>query len=474
MRKILFSWLAVVNDFNRDGSINKSGPNVNMQAFHWQYDQHIILYTKDYQEKAMKIYTYLDQTFTDHKTNIKPIDIKGVYIHLQDIKNKVEALLIQYKDCEIDLLLSTGTGLMKIAWYIAHTTLGLKTRMLMILAPGDSREYFEPDLHVITVERSHTPISAMIREANLLQRSKPKEFITESLESIYHDAFKIAQADNVSALILGNTGTGKEVLANYIHNNSSRKKKPFISVNCSAFSDQLLESRLFGHKKGSFTGAYENYTGVFEQAKGGTVFLDEIGDITPYMQQLLLRFLQEKEIQPIGRPPKKVDVRVIAATNKNLIKLIKENKFRADLFYRLGMSLKLPDFKDFTIDEKKNWIQNFLQQKKKEFMRQKPLKLQKDVWSFLLGYDFPGNIRELINIIDNFYVFSDDKALFSHLPQYIQQKENLSSSLLLKDVENEHIKKVLKMYGNNKSKAAKALGISLNKLKSRISEQNNN
>lgn len=468
MKKILFSWLAVVNDFNRDGSINSSGPNVNIQAFHWDYDQHIILYTKDYEQRALKLYHYLTKNFPHHKTNIKPIDIKAVYTDLQTMKNKVEALITQYKDCQIDLLLSTGTGLMKIAWYIVHTTLGLKTRLLMILSPQDSNNFPEPDLYEISVEQSHTPVSAMIRENNLLQPAKTQEFITKSLASVYNKAFKIAQADNVSVLILGETGTGKEVLAKYIHRQSSRKDKAFFSVNCSAFSDQLLESRLFGHKKGSFTGAYEDYKGIFEQANAGTVFLDEIGDISPYMQQLLLRFLQQKEIQPIGKKAKKVDVRVIAATNKNISELIKKNKFRADLFYRLGLILELPALRNYQINEKKLWIEYFLKQKSKEFRRNKPLKLHKNVLDFLLRYDFPGNIRELMNIIDNFYVFSDQQATIDSLPRYLSNENNQFASLKLADVEKAHIQKVLKMYDGNKSQAAKTLGIALNTLKNKL------
>ena len=145
----------------------------------------------------------------------------------------------------------------------------------------------------------------------------------------------MAQTDDVTVLILGESGTGKENLAKYIHKNSIRKEKPYITVNCSAFNDQLLESRLFGYKKGAFTGADKDTIGLFEMADEGTIFLDEIGYISPYMQQSLLRVLQEKEIMPLCGKPKKVDVRIIAATNQNLVKLCEEKHFRWDLYYRL-------------------------------------------------------------------------------------------------------------------------------------------
>lgn len=468
MNKILFSWLATANDFNKDGSINKSGPNVNIQAYYWEYSRHIIFYTPNYQDKALQLFNYLQKTFKNNRTNIIEIDVKNVYTDLASIKNKVEAKILEFSKYELHFLLSAGTGLMKITWYIIHSTLKLNTKLLLILSPADSKDYLQPDLHFIEVEQSATPLTAIIRETNLQQNKKAKEFITTSLKQIYNDAFRIAQADNVSVLILGNTGTGKEVLANYIHSNSARKHKPFISVNCSAFSDQLLESQLFGHKKGSFTGAYSDYKGVFEQAKGGTVFLDEIGDISSYMQQLLLRFLQQKEIQPIGGKVKNVDVRVIAATNKKIKNLISGDQFRNDLFYRLGITLTLPDFKNYLADEKLLWFNHFLEIKKTEFRKNNAILLDDNIKSFLLSYNFAGNIRELMNIIDNLYIFSDELATLNNLPQYLLVDNNQSATLKLADVEKNHIKKVLKMYGNNKSKAAKALGIALNTLKNKL------
>ncbi len=469
--RILLSWLAIFNDF-KENKINEMGPTVNMHAYHWDYDFHILLYTRENETKALQMFHYLKKYFSNQRIKLIKIEIERVHIDLSVITSKMEAKLMQYSEYQIDLLLSTGTGLMKIAWFLVHNSLKLDTRLIQILSQNDSKDILFPDLHIIDVEKSSTPVSAIIREKNLRKKDIFRQpFISKSLKNVYSKAFKIAQADNVSVLILGNTGTGKEVLANYIHNNSARKHKPFITVNCSAFSDQLLESRLFGHTKGSFTGAYSNYKGVFEQANGGTVFLDEIGDINMYMQQTLLRFLQEKEIQPIGGKTKRVDVRIIAATNKNMKNAIAENKFRADLFFRLGIILDLPNFVDEEINEKNKWIDFFIDIKQREFKRKFALKLENKVRDFLLSYSFPGNIRELINIIDNLYVFDDKIGYFENLPHY-SLSSNSVQSMKLADIEKIHISKILQQTGGNKSKTAEILGIVYNTLIAKMKKYN--
>ena len=471
MKRILFSWLAVQNDFI-NGEINETGPTVNMHAYHWRYSRHFLLHTPDTRGMAFQMKKYLNRYFQTHPVQLVSLDVKRVHVDLQVIVSKIETLLLQYADYPMDLLLSTGSGLMKIAWFLAHSKLHLDTQLVQILAPWDSRDSLEPDLHIINIEQSQTPVSAIIREQNIKKTKDINPIITPSLANIYNKAFKIAQADNVSVLILGNTGTGKEVLAKYIHSQSARKHKPFIAINCSAFSDQLLESRLFGHAKGSFTGADKEHKGIFEQANGGIVFLDEIGDISPYMQQTLLRFLQFKEIQPIGGRTKKVDVRIIAATNRNVKELLTGKNFRNDLFHRLGIVLELPNFKDLKIKEKKIWIDHFLKLKQAEYGRKKPLELEKNLLDFLLTYDFPGNIRELQNFIDNLYVFATEKAGLSDLPYYLKNITE-KNSLKLADIERIHILKVLDMFEGNKTKTAKALGIALNTLKAKLKSYDN-
>ena len=215
------------------------------------------------------------------------------------------------------------------------------------------------------------PTGAIIKEKIVGKKEESSDYIiTDTLRPIYDNAFKVAQADNVTVLITGETGTGKEHLANYIHHNSPRKSKVFIPINCSAFSDNLLESRLFGYKKGAFTDAKEDTKGIFEIANGGSVFLDEIGDISPYMQQSLLRVIQQKEITPIGGTPRTVDVRIITATNKILSTECSEGRFRWDLYYRLStVEVKLPALLERGEKEIKLLLEHFIKVKRKVFGR---------------------------------------------------------------------------------------------------------
>jgi transcriptional regulator with PAS, ATPase and Fis domain len=285
---------------------------------------------------------------------------------------------------------------------------------------------------------------------------------------VYENAEKVAQTDEVSVLILGDSGTGKENLAKYIHKNSIRKDKPYITVNCSAFNDQLLESRLFGYKKGAFTGAEKDTSGLFEEANEGTIFLDEIGDISPYMQQSLLRVLQEKEIMPVGGKSHKIDVRVIAATNQYLVKLCQEGKFRWDLYYRLSVvELDIPSLVQRGKDDIKVMIDFFLTQKKKQLKKPTKLTIDKAAMDILLNYTYPGNIRELENIISRLYVFNDEKIGLDVLPKRLFQSP-MNKPMNWEHVEKEHIISVLKHFKENKRQTALAIGWAINTLNSKM------
>lgn len=467
MAKILMSWMATQNDFVGE-KVNLNGPTMQMHTYYYNYDQHIYLHTPDKKKDAKKIQKTIITKF-EREIFLQEVDVSKVHEDLYVIKSKIEQLLMEHLEDEIDILLSTGSGIMKIAWYICHTTLSLNTRIIQIMPPGFEQNKEKPGLVEITTETSTVPYSAMIVQNRVENKPKHQPFVTSSLKDVYEKAQKVAQTDKVSVLLLGDTGTGKEELARYIHDNSSRKNKPFRAFNCSAFTETVLESRLFGHKKGSFTDAQSDFKGIFEEADGGTVFLDEIGDISPYMQQSLLRFLQFKEIQPVGGKPKKVDVRIIAATNKNVVQLMQQATFRSDLFYRLGIILHIPKFASFDLSEKKQWIEHFMKTKQKEFRRVETITLNDELKGFLLQYHFPGNFRELINIIDNLYVFSSSIATMNDLPQYLSLIES-KSNLKLKNVTQNHIQTVLNICNGNKSKATKLLGISLNTLKKYINQ----
>lgn len=470
--KLLMSWIAFNNDFKK-GSVNESGPTYNYHNYFYEdekYDTHIILAAESAEnQRIVRLRNKIERDFPEHplETNILKIDDP---IALKEIKTKVEPVLLDHADDDIDIFFSPGTSIMQLAWYICHTTLGLNTRLIQ-LRPSRHTETDKPERLIIDIEQTDIPKGIILKQKKSESDTyEPNEdyLLTDSIKPVYNNAFKVAQTDNVTTLIQGETGTGKEHLAHYIHKNSVRADQPYIPINCSAFNDDLLESRLFGHKKGSFTGAQEDKEGIFKKADSGTVFLDEIGDISPYMQQALLRVLQEKEITPVGDTPEHVDVRIIAASNKSLVKLCKEDQFRWDLYYRLNVApLELPSLQKRGMDEIEELINFFVKQKKKLLKKPTKLKLTKDARNLLINYGYPGNIRELENLIERLYVFNEDEVKAEDIPQIIQQNDN-EKSLLLEDMEKQHIGYVMELYNGNQSRSADAMGIVVNTLKNKM------
>ncbi len=473
--KILISWVAYNNDFVKGQVDQENSPNYLIHKHYYNYDKHFILCSAKKDDTRLQVLqNQLQLDFPDHQTEGAYMDIEDV-ISLPEIKEKVEAFLHKQAGHTIDIFFSPGTSIMQLAWFICHNNLGYKTRLLQMRRPKDTKSG-KPELLEINVEQSSTPITSILKEQNIEKRSrniyeKPGLIITNSLKPVYEKAFKIAKTDRVTTLILGASGTGKESLAKYIHKNSVRSENPFVVINCSAFNDTLIESRMFGYKKGSFTGADKDTPGLFEKADGGTIFLDEVGDISPYMQQALLRVIQEKEIQPIGGKTKKVDVRIISATNKDLVELCKEQKFRWDLYYRLAVAeLELPTLQKRGPAEIKSMIEYFLKQKKKGLKKEKILKIDKKAQQFLLNYPYPGNIRELENLVESFYVFCDDTVTLADIPSRMQEVPE-EQSLNWKDAEKAHIKRVLDLKNGNQRQTWLALGYgSLNTLKKKIEE----
>ncbi len=268
-------------------------------------------------------------------------------------------------------------------------------------------------------------------------------------------------------LILGESGTGKGVLAEFIHNNSPRQDKPFISINCSAIPENLLESELFGYKKGAFTGAVTDKKGLIELAHGGTLFLDEIGDMPLNLQAKLLKFLETGEFIPLGDTIKKqVDVRILSATNKNLEDLIKEGKFREDLYFRLNViEIRIPPLRERREDIPA--LVYFLIEKLAREHGKEIKGITNDALSFLINYDWPGNVRELKNVLERAVILSTGVFITAkELPERIKgQKEEEPQVRTLKealeDFEKNIILNTLKQVDFNKEEAAKVLGIDL-------------
>jgi len=270
---------------------------------------------------------------------------------------------------------------------------------------------------------------------------------------------------DTSILITGETGVGKEVLARHVHDLSPRAKRPFVAINCGALAETLLESELFGHKAGSFTGAVADRAGLFEEAQKGAVFLDEIGDVSQAIQLKLLRVLQEKEITRVGETkPRKVDVRVIAATNRDFEKAIREGTFREDLFYRLQViRLELPPLRERREDILP-LARHFVKKFTKDLGLGK-LQLGASCLDSLLEYPWPGNIRELMNAIEHAAVVCTDgviqaECLPSKLTQVVEQRKTRHDPRRsLAEVQLQHIKDVLKLTGGNRTEAARILQI---------------
>jgi two-component system response regulator HydG len=298
---------------------------------------------------------------------------------------------------------------------------------------------------------------------------------SDALRDVLEIAHRVADSD-ASVLLLGESGTGKDVVAREIHRSSGRVRKPLVAVNCSAIPEGLLESELFGHEKGAFTGAVRQKLGKFETADGGTVFLDEIGDMSEALQAKLLRFLQDHIVQRVGGSKDiQVDVRVIAATNKDLEAEIAAGSFREDLYFRLNVvTITLPPLRDRDGDVPL-LIDHFLRVHAPS--GGKPKRMSPSAVRVAMNYEWPGNVRELENAVQRAVVLSRGETIFSeHLPAKVQASVEggegaaLTGGKTMREVERDTIIKTLKQTDSNRTHAAKILGISRRTLQNKIKE----
>lgn len=483
--KTLISWEAFNNDYDEQGNPSSSGPNIGFhQAFYKrnEFDKHILLSarTRD-KDKAEQLAGYINHLYEDHKVELRFLSLKDI-IDVNEIKGVISTLLKNYSDDELYFFVSPGTPAMQVAWYLMHIELHqIKTNLVQTRRARDTKQK-QSDLIFIDYEKSAIPTSLIQNELNQLKEVEgisDEVFLGNSLKPIYSNALKVAQAESIHVLIQGPTGSGKEHLAKYIHDQSARRSKELLTINCSAFTDELLLSELFGHEKGAFTGAHNKKEGLFQKANGGSLFLDEIGDISPFTQQALLRVLQNGEVRPVGSSDvHKVDVRVIVATHKNLKKLCSQELFRWDLFYRLSTAtLKLPSLRDRGVVEVEQYLNFIINQLRTELKKSKKLSLSKKVRDFLISYPYPGNLREMKNIISTLYVFYDEQLVddFAYMPELLEE-ELAIDSLKYEDVEfpfmKQHLDKVLKHTHGNISKAARELGWSQNQLRKKMNAVN--
>jgi DNA-binding NtrC family response regulator len=341
----------------------------------------------------------------------------------------------------------------------------------------------ELDLLLRRVEELHQLKSENeILRGQLAEKHSFAGIISQSaaMESVLSSAARVAQS-SASVLIRGESGVGKELIAKAIHFASDRKDKPFIAVNCAALNENLLDSELFGHEKGAFTGADKQRRGRFEMAHGGSLFLDEIGDIPAPTQVRLLRVLQERQFERVGGSETiHVDVRVIAATNKNLEEAIEQKTFREDLFYRLNVvAVEIPPLRERREDIAL-LLEHYLRGFGKE-NRRKKLTFSKEAWNLLLRYDYPGNVRELENIVQRAVVMSrGEHVTTDDLPQALRllksetsvPESNAAHSFAerVEQLEKQLIFDALASSDSNQTKAAKKLGLSERNLRYRLTK----
>jgi DNA-binding NtrC family response regulator len=329
------------------------------------------------------------------------------------------------------------------------------------------------DLNELLIHISKTQKeNILLKENQLLRMEVRKKFEfnniigkSKKMQEIFSLIEKVAPG-NSTVIIYGGSGTGKELVAKAIHYNCPRADRPFIPFNCGAIPETLVESELFGHTKGAFTGAVQAKKGLFEEANGGTLFLDEISTILPSVQVKLLRVLQEKELMKVGSTERiKIDVRMIAATNENLEENMKKGKFREDLFYRLHVfPIFLPDLKDRKEDIPLlayHFLDRYSKETRKEIKR-----ISKKAMKLLLEYHWPGNVRELENAIERAVIMTDqDNLTPDDLPKDLMEgfsemiRKGVKDRKSLDDIKFEYMKEIIKEVGGNKRIASEILKV---------------
>jgi two-component system response regulator PilR (NtrC family) len=310
-----------------------------------------------------------------------------------------------------------------------------------------------------------------------------------AMQHIYKMIRQVSKT-KTNVLITGESGTGKELIARAIHMESDRRGQPFVAINCGGIPESLMESELFGHKKGSFTGAIQDKPGLFQEAHRGTIFLDEIGELSLPIQVKLLRAVQEKTVRPVGgTEDAPVDIRIVSATNKSLEKEVIACKFREDLFYRLNViEIKVPSLRERKADLKP-LAQHFLEKYARE-MGKEISKLSSYALDLMLKYDFPGNVRELENLLERSVALSttniilpDSLALSVHKRRWIEGvkdrrydidevSKGVALDSIIEEIEAAYLRKALECSSGNKNKAAELLGISFRSLRYRLEKLN--
>lgn len=429
-----------------------------------------------YLSKLLKAQGYAVETFSSSemlKARLERLSSEPVDLLLQDVRlpdgSGVELLKLVQKCCpDLPVVMMTAHGSVDDA--IHAIRLGAYDYLLKPFPK-------EKILGVLAKALDHRRLAAENRRLREeLQRSDDTPIIFNSprFRQVYDLTLQVA-ASEANILILGESGTGKELIARTVHANSSRTARSFVSLNCAALSDSLLESQLFGHLRGAFTGATVNQKGLLEEADGGTLFLDEIGDVSAAVQAKLLRVIQEKEFIPIGSTKARtVDVRFVAATNRDLEREVAAGRFREDLYYRLNViSLTLPPLRERPED---------IEPLARHFIRRFAARMNKEVHGIddaalrcMVGYHWPGNVRELENVLERAVILAQGSQLTENLlpvcsRQEVSRSDEPQPLISLDELERRHILAVYRQSGFHKSKTAEILGISRKTLDRKLAE----
>lgn len=373
----------------------------------------------------------------------------------------VKSIKTKYPHLEIILMTAFGN--------ITDAVQAMKNGAYDYLVKGDDNEKIIPLVYK-ALDKVKDNKSRIIQPANTVKGFEQIIGKSPAILQAKKLAEKVALTD-AAVLLTGETGTGKEVFANAIHEGSDRKKNSFVAINCSAFSKEILESELFGHKQGAFTGALKDKKGLIEEANGGTLFLDEIGEMPIELQAKLLRVLEAKEFIKMGETKvSKSDFRLVAATNRDLEQEIKQGNFREDLYFRLNVfEITLPALRERKEDLKmlaKNFIDLFSGK-----LHLTSVEVTPDYYKALEKNDWKGNIRELRNAVERSLILMDHNTLDAEsLPHYAEKTATESDSLSIRSLEKIHIQKVLQYTKGNKAEAARLLEIGIATLYRKLEE----
>jgi DNA-binding NtrC family response regulator len=402
------------------------------------------------------------------KDGIKLLEQQDVLVVLSDVKlpdaNGVDLVkTIKAKKPYVEVINLTAYGT------INDGVQAIKNGAFNYIVKGDDNDKIIPLLNQ-AVEKAQLQQNAFNADKKVSGKFSFAQIIGQSKPIV--DAVNLARrvaATDTTVLLLGETGTGKEIFASAIHYESQRRQMPFVAINCSSFTGELLESELFGYKAGAFTGAIKDKKGLFEEAHHGSIFLDEIGEMSLELQAKLLRVLESKTFIKLGdTQTTKVNIRIMAATNRDLQKEAEEGKFRLDLFYRLSVfTIALP-----SLNERKEDIELLAKYYLKFFTDKegRSVKMSDHYLNLLKRHQWKGNIRELKNVIERSVILADDSLSPDTLPPQFNI-QNVDSNLLdLQSIEKQHISKVLAYTKGNKTETARLLGIGLTTLYRKIDE----